>query len=460
MPILLKLKQEVNTFSKWFKILFFVLLVIYISLWFFTIYLSSVEKARKIEPLLPSAPKDSIEYVELSESLTSGHGLSIDGKIETLRVPGYPIFIAVIKTLGRSYFAITLIQILLVFASALIIRRIGILFGGKKVGEISATLLLINPVSMVLSLIILTDVLFLFLFVLGFYLAVSMDNQKFIQKTLLVSVIFVCAIYVRGMGLFALPIFITPFLASKLPFKIQLKSIAIMIIFIFISISPWILRNYVRTGVASWNSFESVNLSSVVPKFLANINGTPEEKEILAFQKATGLPDSEWKNRGSYDIRYSKQINAVGEKIILKQPFSYIKFHIITSLPFLFPSSILFMRDAYDSALNINRPFKAGAINALASGNFKSFFKDIMADWWKVTERLLWLLALLFGLFALWKERRNPLAWLFVFISGYLMLLSGPAAGPRLSFQAWPFMFILFAYGFISLIDSLKKYYK
>ena len=132
-------------------------------------------------------------------------------------------------------------------------------------------------------------------------------------------------------------------------------------------------------------------------------------------------------------------------------------FHIISSLPFLFPSSILFMRDAHDSALNVQRPFKAGAINALVSGNFKSFYKDIMADWWKVTERLCWLMALFLALFAVWKDKKSPLVWLFVFVTAYLMFLSGPAAGPRLSLQAWPFMFILFASGFMYLVGYIKE---
>lgn len=457
MTLLLKLKNEIKDCSVWFKAVLVVSVLVYLSLWFFTIGLSHIQKDSGIEPVLPGASKDSQGYIVLSESLINGDGLSQNGRVETLRGLAYPLFAAIIKTVGMSYFAVTLVQILFVLGSSLVIRRIGMLFSGRLIGEIAAAFFLLNPVTQTLSLLILTDTLFLFLFVSGFYLAMTIDEQKFMQKTILASIFFVLAIYVRGMGLFALPIFIVPILASHAPIKIQCKSTLIMLFLISISVTPWIIRNYMQTGVASWNSFESVNLSWIVPKFLASTDGTDEEKETLAFQKATGVPEEAWQNFDWHDIRYSKQINTVGERIILDRPFSYLKFHIITSMPFLFPSSIQFMREAYDSALEVDRPWKYGAINYLTSGDWQSFYEAIKEEWWKFAERILWLLGLMLGLYSVWANRHNKLAWVFVFIIAYLMLLSGPAAGPRLSFQAWPFMFILFVSGGSLLFQKFSR---
>jgi len=331
-----------------------------------------------------------------------------------------------------------------------------IFFSSKNVGEIAATLFIINPVTATLSLFVLTDVLFLFLFIIGFYLAIKINNQKIFWRIFLVSVFFILAIYVRGMGIFALPIFIVPLLVARVPFKQQLRLIGIILLFIAISVTPWIIRNYVKVGVASFNSFESVNMSWSIPKFLAVINGTNEGDEIIAFQKATGVPDSAWQDLSWHDIRYSKQISAIGRKAILDHPFSYLEFHLITSTPFLFPSSILFARDAYDSVIQNERPFVYGSINSLTTGDWKGFFQGILKDWWKLAERIGWLIALIIAFYGIWRDRRNHLVWVFVFIVGYLMLLSGPAAGPRLSFQAWPFIFILFASGGVSIIKKLK----
>jgi len=455
MPILLKIKKEIEDFSGWFKIVLIVLFAAYISFWFFTINLHDVQKAKQIEPILPVVAEDSEEYDRLSQSIVSGSGFGINGKIETLRTPGYPLFVSSIKVIGGSYFAVTLAQIFLVFISAIFIRKIGIFYTSKRVGEISSLLFLVNPVTLALSLVILTDVLFLFLFIFGSYLAISLKNEKILFRILMTSIVFSLAIYIR-MGLFILPIIYLPILASSISVKNKIKSVLLTTLILVMVISPWVVRNYVQTGVISFSSLGAVNLSWMVPKFLASSNGTKEADEAAAFQKATGVPDEEWKNRGFYDIRYSEQINQVAKKIILDRPFSYLKYHIITSIPFLFPSSILFTRDIYNSALHTKTPFKEGVINLLAAGNLNSFFKGAMSVWWKVLERLCWLLAYIIALFGIWNKRGSLLTWSFVFTIGYLMLLAGPASGPRYSFQAWPFIFILFTSGVTYLFEKFN----
>lgn len=455
----------IKSFSKWFKVLFAVMCAVYISLWIFTILLSGVQKENGIEPRLPAAPKDSQGYVDFAESLMQGRGLAnADGRIETLRTPAYPVFVAILRSATGTYFSVTFLQIFIVFASALLIRKIGIVFSadmfGRKVGEIAAALFLVSPVTMTLAVLILTDTLFLLVFAIAFYKAIQLTEEKWIRQTILISVLFAIAIYIRGMGLFALPVFLALVIPAQVPLQTKLKSMALMLVCIVISLTPWIMRNYVYTGVAGFNSFESVNLSWIVPKFIAEVDGTDEEVETKKFQRATGVPEAAWHDFSWQDIRYSKQINPVGEKLILERPFSYIKFHLVTSIPFLFPSSILFARDAYDSAIQYNRPFVYGSINALTSGDFKLFFTSIVKDWWKFTERMGWLFGIMLGLYAVWADRRRPYVWVFLFIIAYLMVLSGPAAGPRLSFQAWPYMFLLFAYGGIALCQKIRSHFR
>lgn len=453
----LRIQNEVKSLSTWFKAIFAVMIVVYLGFWIFSISLSHIQRAKGAEVLLPSAPKDSHEYLRLSESLMSGQGFAVEGRIETLRLPGYPAFVGIIKSVTGSYFSVTFVQILLALLSVLIVRRIGIYYSSKKVGEIAATLLLINPVVITLSLLILTDILFMFLLVSGFYIAIRITEDRPYRKAVIASLIFVIAIYVRGMGIFVAPIFLAPILAAKVSFKLRVKLMLVMLAILLISTIPWIIRNYKQTGVANFNSFESVGMTFAIPNFLSVVDGTNEAEESVKFKAATGVPDKNWQEYDGRDIRYSKQISAVGEKIIMERPFTYLKYHIVSSIPFLFPSTILFMRDAYDSATGTNRPFKYGSIHALASGDFMAFYEGVKEVWWKFAERLLWLLGLVISVYVLWKERRNLLVWVFVFIPAFLMLISGPTAGPRLSMQAWPFLFMLFAEGGILVVEKIKS---
>ena len=451
MSVILKIKNEIDSFSKWFKILLVILFGIYLSFWIFTIHLSNIQKTSQIGPVLPVLAEDSEGYARLAQSIISGNGFSQNGRTETLRTPGYPFFVALIKTIGQSYFVVTFFQILLVFISSLIIRRIGIIFSSKKVGELASFLFLINPVTLALSLVILTDTLFLFLFILGFYLTISISDDKFIPKLIAVSTIFSMAIYMR-MGLFGFPLLIIPILATNLTSKNKIKSMAILAVILLFATLPWFVRNYIQTGVFGFTSFKAVNLAWVTPRFLANTNHSDLGLEEKRFGEVVGIPESNWQ-----DIRFSDHISSVAEKIILEKPFSYLKFHLITSIAFLFPSSLDFALTIYHSAIHYKVPFRLGSINALASGDFKAFFEGIMRVWWKVLERLCWFLLYIVALFGIWDNRKRLITWAFVFVIAYFLLLAGPASGPRYTFQAFPFIFILSISGVVYLWHKFLK---
>src|SRR3989338_3851428 len=451
MRIFSRIKQEAGDLSRWFKISVIIIFVIYILFWFFTIHINNFQNDTGIKPFLPVMAQDSEGYYNLSESLINGDRFSQNGKTETLRAPGYPLFVAVLKTIGRSYFAVTLVQILMVFLSAFIIRRIGILFVSKKVGEIAAFLFLINPVTLVLSLAILTDTLFLFLFTLSFYLILSLSNERPFYKVFWVSLVFAFAVYTR-LGMFAIPVIVTPVLTFNVNFKYKLKFIGTLLVLLAVFVSPWIIRNYVEVGVAGFTSFRSQNLGWAATKFLSSKNNTSQSDEYYKFIERINIESSDY-----YDIRYSDKIGKEAKRIIFEKPFSYLKYHIVSSLPFLFPSTISFALDTYNSAIHKQSASQEGAIGALSAGKWREFWEGIMKSWWKVLERLCWLAAYALSLFGIWEYRKKVLVWILVFTIGYLMLLAGPASGPRYAFQAFPFMFLLFSLGGVCLYRKLFR---
>lgn len=447
--------MELMGFSVWFKRAIYILIFIYVACWFFTIYLSAFQIKNNITPVLPVMPKDSEEYRDLTESIIQNHNFYYDGKISTVRAPGYPFFTAVIKIFSGSYFAVTLIQILLVFLSAIIIRRLGMLFFSQKSGELAALLFLINPVILALSLVILTDVLFLSVFIFGFYLAVSTTEQSKWGRILAASMLFALAIYTRPMGVFALPIFTAPFLIPEISIKKKIQSILIMAGVIVIFMAPWIYRNYINTGVADFTSFKSINLVGyAVPAYLAHMNHTTEEQEKVNIEKKLGITRDKWR-----DLQYAKEISAAMEKIILEHPFSYIKFHLVSSLPFLFSSSIQYMVESYQSALHIKSEFVPGIIGYLVSGNWDLFFQSLNRVWWKTLERIVWFFIYVVSLVGLWYNRSRFVPWVLIFVPLYLMILAGSSANVRYAAQALPFILLLFSAGSIWIWERIKNKY-
>jgi len=443
------IKNEIEGFSRWFKAVLVIIFVLYVSLWVFTIRLHALQQAQHITPVLPVLAEDSAEYDSLVESMLQGKGFAMDGKLETLRTPGYPAFVAAIKKVSGSYFAVTFAQILVIFLAAIVVRRIGIRFSSRNVGEVAAILLLLNPVTITLTLLIYSDTLFLLLFTSGFYAALSLKKERFLPRILLVSLLFGLAIYVRPIGLLAFPIFIAPIVASHLAPKLKWKAAGITIACIVLLLSPWMLRNYERTGVFSFTSIGASSIGWATARFLANADHVPLDVAYQTLTEKIGVPESGWR-----DIRLSQKITGVSEGIILARPFSYAKYHLTMALSFLFPSTVAFALDIYHDSIGRPTPFSLGAIHNLASGDLRAFYQGVMQMWWKVLERLVWLAVCIIALFAVWKRRKEPLAWALAFVIAYLMALAGPAAGPRYSLQAFPFLFILFAAGATHLLET------
>lgn len=436
----------------WFKALFATLAVLYVLSWIFTIRIAQVQMARGDMIILPVVAQDSQEYAILSDSLIQGRGFTLDTAPETYRVPGYPTFVTILRSVaGGSFFAVTLVQILLVFGAALIIRRIGTAYATSTVGGIAALLFLFNPVVLVLALTIMTDTLFLFLFVLGFYAASVLFEKRPILAVSIASLVFSACLYIRAMGLFALPIFLAPFLIATASWKNKFIAMSIVALVMISSLLPWMQRNYVQSGVFSFTSFTAVNLAQYsVPMFWSWQQGTSVQTEIDRLATAMNLPFESWR-----DIRHSKEINQFTIHALLAHPFEYLFYHMTLSFPFLFSSSVEYASLSYEGALHLPVEKKLGGINLLVRGDIAGFVTAMTAEWWKFAERVIWLLLYGFALVGLVIQRRKVATWVFVFTIAYLMLLAGPAANARYAIQAQPCIFILSACGILYALQVL-----
>ena len=447
--IVARIRAETAAWSPWFKWFLIALFALYLIAWVGTICLSQVQVAEGITPLLPDAPEDPHEYAVLAESLLSGNGFANATGLETLRTPGYPVFLAAAKGVAGTFFESTLIQVLLVFAAAILTRKIGERFAGKTAAEIAAILLLANPVTLTLSLMLYSDTLFLFLWLLGFYLAATMENGRFAYRAAFVAIIFGAATYVRPIGFFALPVFAAPFLISRLSTAHKLKALGILICGLAVLLSPWAFRNYEQTGWFNFSSVQSFNLLWAVSHFDAAQKNISVDDEYARLTLILGAPPDEWRN-----LRLASEENALSRTMLAGNVLAYARWHVLSTVPFLFPSTIDFAVNAYTTALNVRPLYAPGISQILASGNWKEFIlKALSQTGWKIAERLLWLALLVLAALGFFFRRRELWVWAFACIVLYLMLLCGPAAGPRYALQAWPFFFVLFAAGMTRLYE-------
>lgn len=211
---------------------------------------------------------DSYGYLKLSTMLASkgvfaaqnGNGSLI---YETLRTPGYPLFLAILNGLMRIPLdGIILMQIAMTFLAAFITYKTALEID-RKIALLSMVIILFDPPITIFSLTILTESLFLLLisfFMFNFTLYLKYKRVSFIVISALALAL---ATYVRPVSYYlGLPLLFFMFYANrKETFKKMLTHALIFILVLYSLIGAWQIRNHVRCYNFAFSSVENENLN-------------------------------------------------------------------------------------------------------------------------------------------------------------------------------------------------------
>ncbi len=437
-------KSSSNIYSK----IILVCTALYFIFWIYTVFFHKL-------PTFPVIPKDSSEYASLSDSIINSGTFTIDGMTNTFRTPGYPVFLAIVKEIFfGSYFAVTFIQILLALFSAFLIMKIGSILYDEKIAGLAAIFFIINPITLTLSLTIMSDMLFLFLFLLFFWVCLDTIKERFWFGIITSGIICALALYVRPMGLFALPIFAVPVLLSKINIQKKLYAMFFILLITILMLIPWMIRNKNVSGVFAFTSLPYYNIVYYnAPMFLAVKNKTSAPIERQEISSQINVPVEQWD-----ELQYSPSIEKYTSQFFKTNIFSYAKYHLLTTSAFFFSSDTEYLIDNYKLMMNENDSANLGAIDTLARGNISSFLYSITHPIWKFIERIIIILIWIMVFAEIYTHRKRPLGYYLLFIVIFLALLAGPVANARYRFIAEPFIMLLASAGIFSLFgERIKK---
>jgi hypothetical protein len=210
---------------------------------------------------------DSHEYLALAKGMLSGCGFARldDGSCrppELLRLPGYPLFLALMPGL-RSTIAV---QALLGAATCLLIGLFTYTKWGFTAGVISETLLALDIPSVVASSSIMSDCLFETLLTLAMVLQLWVLSRRLADRrgtwlALLAAFPLAYAVLLRPVAvvlppLAALPFLLLPRLSIKRRLGLSLLAVAIPVSVM----GCWTLRNHLRTGRWTFTTDGAYNL--------------------------------------------------------------------------------------------------------------------------------------------------------------------------------------------------------
>lgn len=255
-------------------------------------------------------------YVYGAENFLEGKGLlfSHERDYRALLPPMYSIFLALIfSVFGKNFVIVRLIQALIGALTVLMSYSLGKKMGNEKIARFAAIIMVFYPQNIVFSDLILTEILFLFLFTGSFLILFTSLEKKSYVLASLAGILFGLSSLTRSISFFFLFFLCGISLVSK-KLKPNLKYIILTTLFMCITIVPWTIRNY---NVK--NAFILINSKTAIDFYMYNHS---DFYHIL-------------KNRPN--IEDEKRMDATGtDEIAIYRNATKLTFEWIKKHPFLF----------------------------------------------------------------------------------------------------------------------------
>jgi hypothetical protein len=217
------------------------------------------------------------------------HGRFIaDGAPDLLRMPGYPLFLAITSLAGMPAAAVANV-ILSVFSVVLVWRLGRTVFGDDRIALGAAWIFAFEPVSVYFSAFLLSEPLFLALFLLSLERLAMFLCRRNLPVLAVAGLWLVAATFVRPVTYYltaalAVGLFIV---LARVP-GLRWKAPAVLLISVLPWLTAWQIRNWVETGYSGFSSSKDVILYYVAAP---NVKAHLEHRTLLDVRKDLGFID-------------------------------------------------------------------------------------------------------------------------------------------------------------------------
>jgi hypothetical protein len=226
--------------------------------------------ARTGNSILISA--DTGSYLEPGRNLLQHGRFVADGVPDLFRTPGYPIFLAVTGLAGLPVAAF--VQVILSVFSVLLIWKLGRqVFDDNHIALGAAWILAFEPITVTCSVVLLSETLFLTLFLLSLERLAEFLHRRRLRVLAVAGLWLAAATFVRPVTYYlpvalALGLFLV---LARVP-GLRWKAPAVLLICALPWLAAWQVRNRVETGYGEFSSIKDENLYFFnVPAVIARV---------------------------------------------------------------------------------------------------------------------------------------------------------------------------------------------
>ena len=208
----------------------------------------------------PPLISDDRDYDAIARSLAQGDGFTLDGNPTAYRLPGYPLLLAATYAVfGDSKMPIRMVQVIADVISCLLLFSIGKKMFSEKVGLLAAAILALFPIQVLYVSHLMTETIFTTILLLIVWVVVEENESHGPAQCIILGVLTGLGMLMRTtVALIPIVIFLYRW-KNGVPFKTNVRSLAILAATALITVSPWLVRNYAEFHKASFTSNAGVN---------------------------------------------------------------------------------------------------------------------------------------------------------------------------------------------------------
>ncbi len=407
-------------------------------------------------------------YVEIAQNILAGNGFAFETEPpytpNPLRPPLYPLVLAGILALPGSFWLAMILQMLLASTIPVLAYLISKRFVSKKIAFWVGIAMAIEPLGMLFSFVLITETLFIFLFLLSILIFLEFLEKPKLKTAFWLSLIFALGLLVKPVTQYIA--FIMPFVLwyhlrkQAWPWKQAAIPGIIFAVVCMVVVSPWLYRNHKQFGVAGMGAQPAFNLATyVVPSVLSFENGTDfrTERDILY---ASGVDSTK------INLSNSKEYIANAVPVILDHPIGLVKTMATSALTFLTHDGMLmvlqysgirpsFYLEKPAIVLLINEP-----LNFLQEMGKLASSPMILV----LLVRVIWIgitLLFIYGAFA--YIRKNgftlPITLLLLLVLYFMLttMANGLGVNGRFRMPVNPLLFMFAFYGISTIYNRLRR---
>ena len=217
---------------------------------------------------------DTFSYLEPGRNLLLHGRFMADGVPDLVRTPGYPLFLAIVSLAGMT--AAALANVILSVFSVILVWRLGrTAFGDERIALGAAWIFAFEPVSFTDSVVLISETLFLALFLLSMERLAEFLRGHRLRVLAAAGLWLAAATFVRPIAYYlpfalALGLFLVLAHIPSLPPQrqepvagdpgLRWKAPAVLLISVLPWLAAWQMRNWVETGYKGFSSITEINL--------------------------------------------------------------------------------------------------------------------------------------------------------------------------------------------------------